>query len=82
MHLVRWFNVLSSVCRPQLLSLLNHFDRYVCDTNLSIPTRGSFYNYKTSPERSHGPGDTGDAEVIVGLDWITPAPPYSAMKEV
>ena len=59
---------LSSAYKLQLLPLFDRFGRYACDIPISIPTRGGFYTSKVSLECSHEPRD---AEVILGLDWIT-----------
>ena len=58
---------LSSARRLQLLPRFNRFGRHDCDIRLSVPTRGGFYTCKVLLECSH---ETGDAEIILGSDWI------------
>jgi len=57
-----------SVYRLKLLPLFNPSGRYVCDTSLSIPTRGGFYTCNISLECSH---THENAEVVLGSDWIS-----------
>jgi len=59
---------LSSAYRLELLPVFDRFGHYICDTSLSVPTRNGFYTSKVLLECSHTPKD---AEIILGLDWIS-----------
>ena len=58
----------SSVYRLKLLPVFNCFGHYICEIPLSVPTRSGFYTSNISLECSYA---SGDAEVILGTNWIS-----------